>query len=98
MRIFDPVTSAFLPWYDSLTKIQTFESSFNQHILAMLTAISSAQSNDSNWCNRKKADVLVKGQLISKCPFDVLKSPKKPTKFFVFLVELKTPKGHFKIN
>ena len=74
MRIFDPVTSAFLPWYDSLTKIQTFESSFNQHILAMLTAISSAQSNDSNWCNRKKADVLVKGQLISKCPFGVLKS------------------------
>ena len=23
-----------------------------------------------------------KGQLISKCPFDVFKSPKKPTKFF----------------
>ena len=25
---------------------------------------------------------LLKAQLISKCPFTVLKSPKKPTKFF----------------
>ena len=24
----------------------------------------------------------IKGQLISKCPFGVFKSPKKPTKFF----------------
>ena len=95
MRIFDPVTFAFLPWYDSLTKIQTFESSFNQHILAMLTAISSAQSNDSNWCNRKKADVLVKGQLISKCPFDVLKSPKKPMKFFGFFGRVDDTKRAF---
>ena len=28
------------------------------------------------------ARVYLKGRLISKCPFGVLKSPKKPTKFF----------------
>ena len=57
--------------------------------------------------------VTTKGQLISKCPFGVFNSPKKATKFFqalearteileknwlVFLGDLKTPIGHFKIN
>ena len=55
---------------------------------------------------------LYKGQLISKCPFDVLNSFKKrtnkfdlryyytlsPIVFVRFLEELKTPKGHLKIN
>ena len=44
-----------------------------------------------------------KGQLISKCPFDVFKSSKKKQQFFsgknvVFLENLKTPKDHFKIS
>ena len=54
-------------------------------------------------------NVFIKGQLISKCPFSVFKSLKKrkrnffqdfcPGKNFVgFLEDLKTLKGHFKIN
>ena len=31
---------------------------------------------------RKTAEIGSKGQLISKCPFGVFKSTKKPTKFF----------------
>ena len=38
---------------------------------------SSSQSKNENL---KKKAALTKGQLISKCPFGVFKSPKKPTK------------------
>ena len=33
-------------------------------------------------CDLNRLDMSSKGQLISKCPFGVIKSPKKPTKFF----------------
>jgi hypothetical protein len=41
---------------------------------------------------RKKIMILLKGQLISKCPFGVFKSTKKPTKLFVRISALASKK------
>ena len=52
----------------------------------------------------RRQEKVGKDQLISKRPFGVFKSPKKPMKnfpgkkFVGFLGALKTPKGHFKIT
>jgi hypothetical protein len=40
----------------------------------------------------ERADGGGRGQLISKCPFGVFKSPKKPTKFFVRISALASKK------
>ena len=32
--------------------------------------------------NKELKFLTIKGQLISKCPFDIFKSPKKPTNYF----------------
>ena len=56
---------------------------------------SSSQSKNENL---KKKAALTKGQLISKCPFGVFKSPKKTNKKFVGISALASKKRSYQKN